>query len=134
MSILQWQEAFSVGVPSIDAEHRELIELIGGFQRKLIEHDPAERAEDEFVNHLGETLAHITAHFALEEKLMRDFSYDRYYEHKTDHELLLDELRDIMDAVEEQRDIDHDLLGRTLGDWFGRHFQTEDARLHGKLG
>jgi hemerythrin-like metal-binding protein len=134
MSILKWQDNFSVGVPSIDHEHRELIELIAGFQNQIALRDSGKSNIDSLMTCLGDTLAQITAHFALEEKLMRDSGYDRYPEHKADHELLLDELRDIMDAVEQDSEIDQELLGKTLGDWFARHFQNEDARLHGKLG
>lgn len=130
MSFIVWKDEFSVGIASVDHEHRELIELIGGFQRKISKNDPAESTLD----YLGETLALISAHFALEEKLMRDFNYDRYTEHKADHELLLDELRDIMDAVEQEREFDSEFLGMMLENWFTRHFQNEDARLHGKLG
>ena len=65
---------------------------------------------------------------------MRDHRYDQYEPHKADHELLLDQLRDIMDAVELDRDIDNEELGSVLEQWFGNHFQTHDARLHGRLG
>ena len=130
MSLIEWSDRFSVGIASVDHEHRELIELVNGFQRKIAQDDSV----DGKVEYLGETLAHISAHFALEEKLMRDSGYDAYDEHKTDHELLLDQLRDIMDAVEDDQDIDNDELGPVLERWFSRHFQTHDARLHGRLG
>jgi len=130
MSFIEWDDRFSVGIASVDHEHRELIELINGFQRKIAQDDAVEARRD----YLGETLAHISAHFALEEKLMRDSRYDRYAEHKADHEALLDQLRDIMDAVESDHSVDNDLLSEVLEHWFARHFQTHDARLHGRLG
>jgi len=130
MSFIEWDDRFSVGVASVDHEHRELIELINGFQRKIVQDDAVEARRD----YLGETLAHISAHFALEEKLMRDSRYDQYAEHKADHEVLLDQLRDIMDAVESDHAVDNDALSEVLEHWFARHFQTHDARLHGRLG
>jgi len=130
MSLIEWNDKFSVGVASVDYEHRELIELINGFQLKIEQDDTV----DGKLEYLGETLALILAHFALEEKLMRDSTYDAYGEHKADHEELIDQLRDIMDAVEDDQDIDNDELGSVLERWFSRHFQTHDARLHGKLG
>jgi hemerythrin len=54
--------------------------------------------------------------------------------HKTDHERLLDEIRDIMDNVEDDQDIDDEALGARLETWFARHFETHDARLHRQLG
>lgn len=130
MTLIQWDDRFSVGVASVDHEHRELIELINNFQQYIEKEDWG----DSKLDYLGETLTAISSHFALEEKLMRDSLYDEYDAHKADHERLLDQLRDIMDAVETDRDIDNDALGTALEQWFSRHFQTHDARLHGRLG
>ena len=35
MSPIEWNDNFSVGVASVDHEHRELIEMISGFQAKI---------------------------------------------------------------------------------------------------
>jgi hemerythrin len=130
MKFLEWNDKFSVGVASVDHEHRQLIELISAFQRMIGE----EESVDLKLEYLGETYAQISAHFALEEKLMRYFQYERYEDHKSDHEKLLDQLRDIMDATEDDREIDNGALGEALESWFSRHFQEKDAHLHGKLG
>jgi hemerythrin-like metal-binding protein len=130
MKFIEWTDKFSVGIASVDHEHRQLIELIGAFQRK-IEKDDCIDTKLEF---LGEIYAQISAHFALEEKLMREFQYERYEDHKADHEKLLDQLRDIMDATEDDLEIDNDTLSTKLETWFSRHFQEKDAHLHGKLG
>lgn len=130
MKFIEWNDKFSVGIASVDHEHRQLIELIGAFQRKIEKDDSV----DTKLEYLGETYAQISAHFALEEKLMREFQYERYEDHKADHEKLLDQLRDIMDATEDDLEIDNDTLGTKLETWFSRHFQEKDAHLHGKLG
>ena len=130
MKFIEWNDKFSVGVVSVDYEHRQLIELIGAFQRKIEEDDSI----DVKLEYLGETYAQISAHFALEEKIMRESHYERYEDHKSDHERLLDQLRDIMDATEDDQQIDNETLGAELETWFSRHFQEKDAHLHGKLG
>jgi hemerythrin-like metal-binding protein len=130
MSFIEWSDRFSVGVDSVDHEHRELIELIAGFQREI----ELDQSVDAKLLYLGEALALILAHFALEEKLMRDAAYDAYEEHKADHERLVDQLRDIMDAVEDGDDVDNEALSAMLEEWFAGHFRTHDARLHGRLG
>ncbi len=130
MKFIEWNDEFSVGVASVDHEHRQLIELISAFQRKIEEDDSI----DVKLEYLGETYAQISAHFALEEKIMRESHYERYEDHKSDHERLLDQLRDIMDATEDDQEIDNETLGAELETWFSRHFQEKDAHLHGKLG
>jgi len=61
---------------------------------------------------------------------MRESSYPALAEHKEDHETLLDELRDIMDAVEDDGSYDESRLADDLERWFAEHFKTHDARLH----
>ena len=83
---------------------------------------------------LGEIYARISAHFALEERLMREHDYDEYDAHKADHERLLDDLLELIDDYEEDRVEDLAAFGARLDGWFSEHFRTRDARLHRRLG
>jgi len=126
MSRLQWRDEFSVGIAEIDHEHRELIELINGLQKDLRARDDV----DKILESLGEIYAQIAAHFALEERMMRKTRYPAYAEHKEDHETLMDDLRDIMDGVEDDGILDETQLTDDLDRWFSDHFRTHDAKLH----
>jgi hemerythrin-like metal-binding protein len=131
MTLIAWRDDFEIGVPAVDYEHRELINLINQLYAGLGE--SADR--DSVLDFLGEVFAKISAHFALEERIMRDCGYDQLADHKSDHERLLDEIRDIMDDTERAlpRDYKEVLAGR-LDSWFTEHFKTKDARLHKMLG
>jgi len=50
---------------------------------------------------LGDINARICAHFALEERLMRERGYDENREHKADHDRLLDDLRERRRLIDE---------------------------------
>lgn len=126
MTLLQWKDEFKVGIAEVDHEHRELIGLIN----ELHGYIQASRDLDEILDTLGEIYAQISAHFALEEKMMRKTRYPAYAEHKEDHETLLDDLRDIMDDVEDDGVLDETQLGIDLNRWFSDHFRTHDAKLH----
>jgi hemerythrin len=65
---------------------------------------------------------------------MRDRRYERLGAHKQDHERLLDDLRDIMDAFERAEEIDSVELATRLDSWFSRHFRTHDAEFHQAFG
>ena len=130
MSLIEWREDFSVGVGVVDLEHRALIDLINDLHGHMGEG----ATQDEVVDALGEIYAQIAAHFALEEKVMRDRDYEFYGSHKDSHEELLDELRDIMDRVEDDGRYEEAHLSRELNHWFTDHFKTHDARLHQYLG
>ena len=131
MTFITWKAEYSLGIPSADAEHKELIELLNESYEELLRPGTDESAAQDF---LGELYAKISAHFALEEKLMRDHRYDGYQEHKADHERLLDEIRDLMDEYEDSKELDAETFARKLDAWFSNHFRTMDARLHHRLG
>ena len=126
MTLINWHDNFSVGVDEVDHEHRELIDEINALHAAMQQGADYESV----VNSLGEIYAQIAAHFALEEKMMRNSRYPALAEHKQDHETLLDDLRDIMDEVEDDGTFDEAQLAADLERWFSDHFRTHDAKLH----
>jgi len=130
MDLLQWKPEYSVGIAAVDDEHREMIHLINSVYAELDE--SADR--DAIERCLEDIHSTIALHFALEERIMRERGFAEYEEHKEDHEELLDEIRDLMDAFADDRTGGAKRLEQRLSDWFGRHFATFDARLHGRLG
>jgi len=130
MSLLQWKPEYSVGVESMDVEHREMIDLINEIYEKLDSAPDADQIED----CLGDIFSTVSMHFALEESLMRKSNYAEYQAHKDNHEELLDQIRDLMDDFAADTSAGAVKLERGLSDWFAGHFATFDARLHGKLG
>lgn len=131
MSLIEWRKDFETGVADVDHEHRELVDLINQLHNELGSETGSAPVED----FLGEVFARISAHFALEESIMRKHHYDEYLEHKTDHEKLLDDIRDIMDDYGSGKYMDYEAaLSDAVRDWFVDHFKTKDARLHKMLG
>jgi hemerythrin-like metal-binding protein len=144
MALVEWREEYKLGVASVDHEHEELIALINEVHAQL--HEP--NSEMTVSACLGEIFARISAHFALEERIMRASEYDQLREHKADHERLLDEIRDLMDAYEaatapslargprldpigeDRLHYDEASFADSLARWFTEHFKTHDARLH----
>ncbi len=123
---LQWQERYAVGIPAVDHEHQKLIGMINTLVTRIKEGTDVNFIRDS----LGEILSGIGAHFALEEKIMREHHYDQYFDHKADHDRLLDQLRDIMDDYEVYQQLSAEELVQALDNWFSVHFRTRDARLH----
>lgn len=126
MSLLQWRKEFATGIKDVDYEHREMIELINQLHASFSDTSSGMSV----VDFLGEIDARISAHFALEEKIMRERNYDQYLDHKEDHERLLEEIRDIMDDYEDRVQFDENDFASRLNRWFIEHFKTKDARLH----
>ena len=129
MSLIKWKPEFSIGNAAVDHEHRELIQLINNVHAAIS--GGADR--DRMAAGLGEIYAQIAAHFALEEKIMRDAGYADFGPHKADHESLLDQLADIIHAVEIGDKLDDRDLSSRLNRWFTGHFGSHDAKLHRRL-
>jgi hemerythrin len=130
MALIEWMDHYSVGVEAVDHEHRELIDLINQLHRDLL----AGGEESSVTAFLGGIFRAISAHFALEERFMREHRYDQFAEHKAAHEQLLEEMRDIMDGYEDDPQGASEQLSGRLDAWFTQHFKTHDARLHNRLG
>lgn len=131
MALIEWRKEFETGVPDVDFEHRELVDLINALHAEIGQGADRTRVHE----FLGEVFARIAAHFALEESIMRKHSYDEYAAHKAEHEQLLDEIRDIMDGAAEGSSGGYgEALSATVRDWFVNHFKSKDARLHKRLG
>jgi hemerythrin len=132
MALIEWRDEFKTGIPALDHEHREMINLLNRLYVDLA----GDGSRENIVAFLGEVYARIAAHFALEETVMREHRYDGFPVHKQDHERLLDEIRDLMDSYEDSGDDDvfrADFGGR-LKAWFVDHFRNQDAKLHRMLG
>jgi hemerythrin len=130
MGLLHWEKRYSVGIEAVDHEHRELVDLVN----RLYEEARARGSKVAVLGFFGDLFKAISAHFALEERVMRERGYDQLTQHKNDHERLLDEIRDIMEDYETTDLFDEQLLAQRLDAWFSRHFETHDARLHHALG
>lgn len=126
MARLDWTEAYATGISMLDYEHRTLLDTINSSCEAFGAAADAEVVRD----CLAELYDHACAHFALEERLMRDARYELYAAHKDGHEKLLASLRDMMDSFEDGRC--HSCsrsLDACLIEWFDGHFRVEDARL-----
>ena len=127
MTLVAWNDSFKTGITSIDFEHKNLIDGINALCEDITEG----ATDDETYKILAEIHTMIEAHFALEEKIMRDFGYADYPDHKSDHDRLLEDIRDIMESIGHQKGVDYEnLLSERISTWFARHFGTLDREFH----
>ena len=130
MALIEWREEYCTGIRGVDFEHETLIGQINSVYAMIEENSD----RDLVVDSLGEIYGSIAAHFTLEEQMMRRHGYEKYAEHKADHDRLLDDIRDITDEYEKTVDLDKAAFQQKLADWFQLHFKTHDSRLHNMAG
>ena len=123
---LQWRDDYLIGVEELDFEHRDLFARLNELHEELA-HD-ADRARIE--NGLGEICARVAAHFALEEKFMRDTDFPKYSHHKKEHDDFLEVIVDYAEEIGSTEDITkRDELESELQHWIIDHVTTSDQEL-----
>ncbi len=129
MALLEWKEEYATGIEEVDDEHKDLIDVINRLHDLLLA-DDAKLTVPAFFDRL---LKGVTAHFALEERIMGESDYPELAAHRQDHERLLDEIHDLVEAFAQAEEIDSVDLAMRLEPWFSHHFATHDLRLHRTL-
>lgn len=113
MPYIEWDAQLETGVAGIDHEHRQLVQLLNEIH-ELIE---AKADSIQIADTLADFHTLATAHFALEEKIMRDQKYPAFAQRRETHRRLLDEVRDIMDAYDAGSYHEGRSLPATLRQW-----------------
>ena len=120
--MLNWDEArHSLGMPVMDATHREFVALAAALALAGTEDFPL----------LFDTLAeHTRRHFDNEGELMRACGFPAIAEHESEHRRVLGELAHMQRGIEEGRlTFARTYVKQGLPDWFATHLATMDAAL-----
>lgn len=125
---LDWSERFAVGVPSLDKDHRDLVDLINMACAAW-----ADRKQDDLQQVLQKLLALAAQHFEREEEILRGVpGYLALKTHAGEHRNRLAQLRQILDSL------GHDgteaavaSLPDALVDWFLKQSIGHDAAIKG---
>jgi hemerythrin len=89
---IAWREAMCVGDPTVDTDHKHLVDLINAFEIAIagkIDHKKIARVLLGLVEYTGE-------HFAREEELQLAIRYPYYESHRRSHRDVLRKLSDLM--------------------------------------
>lgn len=120
-----WSDAYSVGHPEMDAQHRKLLGLCEAAERCAPFDDS--KGYETFHLVLNELFLYADSHFTAEEKLLAEFGYPDLETHKDEHERWLDRLADLLvESLDGPPDCDR--LRRFLRTWWRQHILGSDMR------
>jgi len=126
LPFFEWSEAHSVGVPLMDAQHKELAALINHIGEDLKAGHEAERLRESFAR----LVEAARRHFSEEEQIMTLAGLGAAAErHKQEHRRLIEELEGQANALEGRS---MSLTMRYLNFWLLHHIETTD-KPHAKL-
>ena len=101
LDFIRMSSRYYVETAEIDIQHREIMTMVNN----LIVHCTGNKLEERyFFDRIIDILIKCFAeHFKAEEKLLSETAYERYEEHKKEHEKALEKLKTVMDEVKSIR-------------------------------
>jgi len=122
MALFDWRDEYSVKVPSIDAQHRRLVDMLNDLHEGMVSGTGSER-----LSALLAGLVDYTAkHFAYEESLLVEHGYPLTKEHVAEHQRLVAQVLDFQRKYAlSQASINMQLM-KFLKDWLIKHILGSD--------
>jgi hemerythrin len=122
MALFVWSDDYSVRIPSVDAQHQKLVEMLNALHDGMVAGSGSERLKA-----LLDGLVDYTAkHFAHEEKLFAQYSYPQTKEHAEEHRKLVGQVLEFKGKYEAgQASINMQLM-KFLKDWLIKHILGSD--------
>ena len=119
---IKFDDVHLVGIEVIDEQHRHLVSLLNRLNQALAK--PHANAD---INRLFEEAINFTDdHFKTEYRLMQEANYPDIASHEEEHERLLQELKDVMQKLDQGNEL---LILQTLKDWLLNHIYHSDLPL-----
>lgn len=124
-----WRDDLSVGIESIDDDHKKLLTLINNLQTAVF-YPTGEAFERQA---LQELVDYTKYHFEREERLMQENGYPDFEAHKRQHEAMIAKVSGFLEAYERDREGTVEELSVFLRDWLLKHIAGTDKQYSGHL-
>ncbi len=122
--LLRWSDSLSVGIDSIDSQHKNLIGLINELNVQI----NSGSAKEAVGRTLGKLIDYTGSHFQNEERLFAGHDYPEQTSHKELHSKLVTQVLHFQDQFEKgEKDISLELM-EFLKDWLVNHIKKTDKQ------
>jgi hemerythrin-like metal-binding protein len=121
-SMFEWNNAFSVGIASVDAQHQNLFAIAGELHHAM----STGQGKAAMGKVLDRLIQYTSAHFAHEERLMRLADYPGLKSHREEHEALTGKVLELQrEFAAGKTSISVQVL-QFLRTWLQQHIQHSD--------
>jgi hemerythrin len=131
MSLIRWGESFSLNIPEIDNQHRQLV----AFANELYDAMISAQGNEVIETVLKKLVEYTDYHFSTEERYFDQFSYPESEQHKKEHKYFVQEVTAFTKAIEDGRtrrvDSNRSItvdLWNFLKEWLINHIKVSDAK------
>ena len=123
--MFEWSNTYSVGIGSVDGQHRNLFALAGELHAAMT----AGQGKASVGRVLDRLVQYTAVHFAHEERLMRLHDYPDFPKHKAEHEGLTKQVLKFQEDFNAGRAAITVQLLQFLKDWLQHHIKESDQKL-----
>jgi len=117
MNLIDWSDEFSVGIASIDEQHKKLVNMINALHAALMRGEAATVLAKIFAG----LLVYTDKHFKYEESLLEEHSWPGGFEHRTMHENLLSQVLELKTKFDAGNTMAGIQVMKFLKDWLTNH-------------
>lgn len=117
-----WKDEYSVGIESLDNDHKKLLGLINNLQT-AVHYQTGEDFEKEA---LDEVVAYTKYHFDREEKMLLEAGYEDFEAHKKTHTNMIAKIDEFLLEYEKHGHVALENVAQYLKDWLIGHINGTD--------
>ena len=123
MPLLEWRDEHSVGVWTLDAQHKQLIGFINELQLAIV----SGRAKQVVEEMLQKLTVYAKTHIETEERMLRTHGYPDFVQHKAQHDAYTVKMQKFQQQHAAGQTISIELL-KFLKEWWSHHILKIDRQ------
>jgi hemerythrin len=124
LSMFEWNNNYSVGIGSVDAQHQNLFRLVGELYTAM----STGQGKSVLSKTLDRLVRYTASHFAHEERLMGLHGYPELAAHKAAHDALTKKVLQFQADFQSGSVVITTQLFQFLTDWLVKHIQGTDRK------
>jgi hemerythrin len=121
-----WDEKYATGIELIDSQHKELFSLTNELFRACMSDN--ETLKGVFTETMGRMVDYVRFHFGAEQVLLQRLKYPDYDGHKKQHDNLIRDILDAVNAYNKGEKFVANQFVRTMRDWILSHIALTDKQ------
>jgi hemerythrin len=124
MSLITWNDSYSVNIREIDRQHLKLVQIINDLNEAMLKG----KANDVLAKLLRELVSYTKTHFSNEEGYLDRYGYPDIKAHKLQHSSFVEKISAFSDDFENGRMGVSIEIMKFLKDWLLKHIKGTDMR------
>lgn len=127
--MIHWDKQYELGIPSIDDQHKRLVEIISSLSDVLSNAQEGDDIFDELVGIIESLTSYTVYHFKHEEQIFERLGYENTVAHQEEHKKLILQVESIdMGALDEAPVVEGKKILKMLIAWLFKHISGSDFK------